>query len=142
MTTLISDGKQVLSDSQTNLNGIIIDVDFQKLLRVNGVVFGFAGGMCDRLGLIDWYLQGADVENLPTHLNDEFQMVVFTPQVALLFEKVNMHGDPYNYPCAFGSGMPYALGGLMAGAGVRRSMQAALRLDPFSGGEIQSMRIK
>lgn len=43
---------------------------------------------------------------------------------------------------AVGSGSPYALGALAAGASVKRSVEVAVGLDLFSGGSVNSLVVK
>lgn len=140
MTTVVSDGVQIASDSQTTAGGERSG-DFTKVVVDGHIVYCFAGPCYLFPLLIRWYQQGAFLEDRPSIEDDtthSFWVIGDDPGPQAF---ANIHKCPYpeplTFPSAIGSGRKYALGALLAGADLATAVGIAAQLDVYTGGEIR-----
>lgn len=115
MTTIACDGRTVAADGQMQDNGAFAPIS-------------------------DWIADGADIEKLPKI--GEFSVIEFGPEQAFAYSHDIPYPDPYNYPCAFGSGQPFALAAMQLGKGAVDAVRVAMELDPGSGGEVTRISLE
>lgn len=111
-----------------------------KLKRRGDAIYGVSGSLLDCQALVDWYFGPRDAPPKYFLVGDE------RPDAALLV----MHDDGRVYAsgwggyateltnsyAAIGSGSEYAVGAMYMGANAIRAIQAAMRHDNNTGGEI------
>lgn len=136
MTVLTCDGETVAADSMATADEQKFRSLKPKLVRKRGVLFGFFGAESGRRVLIEWYLAGADPDDLPPGLGGTWHMVVFHRTHAVVYHKELLYGDDYEYPCAFGSGGQFAMGALSAGATAVEAARIACKHCSTCGGPV------
>lgn len=153
MTTVIYDPEtgEIASDSQDTGT---TKHSCKKLYRVGDFIIGTAGGSYSGLLFLQWFKEWesepdwSDRDEKPDLTNlaedEDFECIVVRPDrscytVSRLFVPYEMTKGT---PVALGSGSPAALGALYAGASVKEAVRIACRIDPYSGGRVQYMRVK
>lgn len=134
MTTIAYDGRTLCVDSQSSCGDTISSRTRQKMWRAVGEFecVAIAGEICGMAPILDWLRNGADPDKWP--------------DVDLAAWCVRKNGEVVRYVGPFpetvegrdadGSGASFALGAMYAGADAHQAMEAAIRFDPFTGGEI------
>lgn len=87
------------------------------------------------LDWVDWARSGGSAveDNMPIGC-----LVVVTPSAEVYQLCPDGAAIPIDGPIAIGSGGPFALGAIHAGATAGKAVAIAIKLDPFCGGEIQT----
>ncbi len=132
MSTICCDGKTVAADGRSICGDSIVDTDFEKIILKDGRIFGVVGTAGSLNPVVAWILEGADPDKMPKIA--EFSVVEFCKEGANLYRHDVPYADLYNYPCAFGSGQPFALAAMRAGAKPLEAVKIAAELDPGTGG--------
>lgn len=124
-----------------------------KIYRVNDHLIGTAGGSFAGLLFIAWFEEWEDepdytdwdshpdLTNLD--LEEDFECLVIRPDGSAYL--INRLFVPYEMPddiCGVGSGSGVAMGAMMAGADVKKAVKIACKIDAYSSGPIQSMKLK
>jgi hypothetical protein len=154
MTTIIYDPEagEIASESQDT--GSNTKTACKKLYRIGDYIIGTAGGSYSGLMFLQWfkewdgepdYLDRDDQPHLVNLGEDEdFECIVVRPGRSCY--TVNRLFTPYemlpNTPIALGSGAAAALAALYAGVDVREAVKIACKIDPYSSGRIQYMKVK
>lgn len=145
MTTLVYAGGTLASDSRTSIGhyvqgGHVAKIHLSKTRA--GVAYGFTGDLQRAMQMIAW-LDGAD-----GHRPD-------LEEIARVVElradgTVTVHEGEHQYDLvigqdpifAWGTGAAAALGALWAGAKAARAVECACKVDPQSGGPVQSVTLE
>ena len=138
MTTIVTDGRTIVSDSLATTGNCFIDPSpLVKFIPYDDIVFAFAGTACLFKPLVEWYKKGAKPKEVPTVEECESWLWVF--QGNKLYEVSNAYPYPLEIsaPSAMGSGRPYATAALILGADPVLAVEAAIRCDPYSGGQVK-----
>jgi ATP-dependent protease HslVU (ClpYQ) peptidase subunit len=135
MTIIACDGKTAAADSQVSVGDQKFVSTAYKLERQGGHLFGFFGSESGHQQLIDWYLNhSADPSKLSPAFNEnDWGMVVFFQEHAVVYQKNCLFGDVYAYPCAFGSGDHFAIGAMSAGASAYNAAKIACKHSTTCG---------
>jgi hypothetical protein len=140
VTTVAWDGKSVSADG---LMDGWQQADKVFLLR-DGRIMAGAGYLDQILEIVAWFNDGCRPQDKPDLPDDDGSSLLLIdgpdgysvtwPYLRLLKIK-----DGF---AAVGSGAGYALGAMAAGKGSRAAVEIAARFDPFTGGEITTVRPK
>jgi hypothetical protein len=144
MTTLVYDGKSLVSDSQSSIGSEIYEEDCQKLFPEVGpfAVLGIAGNYQDCMDVIDSigeYTKVEQIRNLDyEELGWDCGMIGITHDGSVwqYTGKDSFQLRP-DLPFALGSGSDYAMGAMYAGADAKTALEAAARYDLYTNNVIQ-----
>lgn len=135
MTTIATDGHSMAADSLSTAGGERVAFP-QKLHRASdGRLFGSAGPSADCALFTKW-MRG---ETGKPDLSDGFSALVLTPEGRVFYLCPKLEPVEFIVPQAIGSGAPYAIGAMLAGASPEEAVRIAIQRDTTSGGEIQSL---
>lgn len=140
MTTIVADARAgvMVSDSKCTGNGSWVPLT--KVFRVNGDLFGFAGGVNEREKWLKWHRNGR--KGVRPKL-ESFEGLLLKPDGTLYelcpdgLEMLIERGFH-----AVGSGGPAALGAMLAGKDAKAAVEIACLIDTHSGGEIRVFSLK
>lgn len=138
MTTIVWDGKELVSDSRV-CEGDNIKADFQKLYRLkDGSIFGGSGGVEEILETLEWLENGSPKER-PTI--EEFSGILIKPsgEVFICFNRLRWR--PVKAPVSIGSGSEFARAAMDCGKSARKSVELAARFDTRTGGALQILKL-
>lgn len=146
ITTILTDGNQVASDSQSSIGNERCPGECTKIIVENDILFAFSGTVCMFAPAIKWYKAGRSETDRPKAEaeGNPHTLWVFDPdRGAQCFNNVhrNPYPEPLDFPAALGSGSKYALGAFHAGASLEDAVTIAIALDVFSGGEVKVIDI-
>lgn len=141
MTTTVTDGITIASDSQADSNGIRESGTFRKIIEKDGRLFAFSGPYGLLAPLVEWYIAGAKPADIPQtdkqNRDHSYTFWAFDNGHFLEF----CYDLPYpvmvSPPAAIGSGREVALGAVSMGATPEQAVWAAIQWDTGSGGAIQ-----
>ena len=125
------------ADSQQQDGACIDPVDAVKLYRVGDHVAGCAGEPTQYLQFLEWFRDRGDQ---PT-LNENFSVLTMGSDGVLWWDR-NCVGVRVGKPAAIGTGQPFAMAAMLAGASPKRAVEIAMKLDESSGGTVRTMRLK
>lgn len=138
MTTIACDGKTMAGDGRTTREGFICNDETEKVVRAeDGSLIGTCGTASVGLEFIKWWEAGHKGK---WEMGREANALVLTPEGRLIFYGDCGFGNESPAPQAIGSGSPYAMGALLAGATAAEAVRIACKLDPASGGKITQLR--
>lgn len=103
-----------------------------KLYKVGKALVGFAGNVEQAHVFIDWY---ADRKQRKPDLNSEqeWSALVLGEDGLLCWGPSLRPVQVYDHFYAIGSGAPFAMGAMEAGASARKAVEIACRRDPYCG---------
>jgi hypothetical protein len=137
MTTIISDGLAIAADSLT-VSRFKFQGPNKKIFRLkDGSLIGMAGHSICWQPVMDW-LNGGE---RPTFKKAEFAALILKKNGDLLYVDDELHTDKLIGPYAIGSGAPFAMGALLAGADLRKAVNVAIKLDENSGGPVYVVKL-
>lgn len=137
MTTIVTDGKVICSDTQSRINFIDI-LPTRKIFKINGGVFGVCGELSSAMKYLEWIKKGRDEETKPT-LDDDWH-AIFVENGKVWHENNNLFPTRGGVPFAIGSGAPFAMGAMLAGATPQEAIKIAMKLDVDTGGKVRTMK--
>lgn len=154
MTTILYDPDtgEIAADSQDTAG--MTKNDCIKLFRANGHIIGTAGGSYAGLLFVRWFKEWEeepdydDRDDKPDLINldmeEDFECIVVRPDKTCY--TVNRLFIPYEMlkgkPVALGSGAGPALGAFHAGVDVKEAVRIACKIDLYSSGRVQHMKIR
>jgi 20S proteasome alpha/beta subunit len=136
MTTIAFDGKTLAADGRM-ADAAIIDDSFVKIFRVKGTMVGISGEASKALSLKDWL--SASKGEMPDA--DGTELLVIQPDGSAYYIEGGGHPVPACIPCAIGSGRDFALAAMDAGADAEAAVRAAMKRDPYTGGQIRTLKL-
>lgn len=150
MTTVVGFDGKMCSDSQVTRGDMIDNLVCKKIFEVGGCLIGISGGKVGAMNFVEWFEKELDFqeasENYPHVLvsppeaivDEDFHCLVMYPDKAMYeyfgSRKVSKVETEY---AALGSGYPYAMAALDAGATPEKAIEVAIKRDVFSGGDVQ-----
>lgn len=137
MTTIVFSGDTVASDSR--VSGDYKRDNVRKLYTVGSLVFGISGRVSSAMAFIEW---AQDRTKTKPKLEDDFEVIEIHPSGKVYSYDHNFTKCPESAPCAIGSGAPFAMAALLCGKDAVEAVRIAIRLDTYSGGKVQSIKIK
>ena len=139
MTTIAYDGRYAAADSLIT-SGDVVYGHVNKIHHVAGGLLLTAGDCDDWVLATEWFNGGRDQSKRPEL---ESFIALFVPN----------DGEPVEYgkrliptlapiPWAAGTGRDFARSAMLLGKGAREAVEFACTLDIYSGGEVQSIRVR
>jgi len=142
MTTIVYKDGVLAGDGRVTVNDMVVTDKATKVHKIKGGwLYGWCGGVEDaeilkralRKGLPD-QLNNPQLNNITALLIDHAGTIALYEGSIWIVQK-----EPYY---AIGSGSPYALGALDAGADAIAAAKIATARDTNSGGKVRSVRLK
>jgi len=140
MTTIVVDREMgyIAADRMATSNDGEVACEFPKIRRCGAGLIACAGHESTGSMFEDWFEYGEwnePLESLPgLEDEDDFTAVMLTPECEIWIADKFM--TPYQvHPrwYAAGTGGPFAWAVLMAGCGIDKAMNTAIKMDPSSG---------
>ena len=131
MTTIAWDGETLAADGQVT-SSFIGQNDSKKIFTKGGKVFAFCGTYSEGYGFLKRG-QPIECDTIVLEFGDK-------SGIAIYHEKNGSH--PIKAPYAIGSGCDFAMGAMLAGCNAVDAVKIAAKLDPYTGGRINSKKIK
>lgn len=133
MTTIATDGKSMAGDGLVTGNDCVHATDFRKVFRLkDGRIVGFSGSAYHYSGFINWLESGGEVPSMDEH----FEALVLNLDGSVLSYDQLCRSIVQPTPAATGSGTPFALGAMDAGASPEVAVGIACKRNPSTGGQI------
>ena len=139
MTTITWDGKTLAADSRVT-DGCIEQVRCKKIHKAGEYIIAFCGDYAEGLAFVKWVKDGMVAERKPEDLED-FGALVVHPDGKVFEYTKRLIPLPCGCPTAAGSGRKSAMGALLAGANAVEAVKIAAKLDPYTGGPVQSFTV-
>ncbi len=140
MTTIVADARVGLMVSDSKCTGNGSWVPMTKIFRVNGDLFGFAGGVNEREKWLKWHRAGRKgprpkLESFEGLLlkQDGTLYELCSDGLEMLIER-GFH--------AVGSGGPAALGAMLSGKHAKEAVEIACLIDPHTAGDVCVFNLK
>ena len=141
MTTIAYRNGILAADTAAYVNNGSVRVPgrSKKLYRLkDGSIAAGAGSRKDIEGMIRW-LEGGDE---PSKDNDAYLLHIKPDRSITYYEGAHVRDVETDCPFyALGSGAATALGAMYAGAGAYGAIEAAIAVDPYTNGEIDTMTL-
>jgi 20S proteasome alpha/beta subunit len=136
MTTIATDGLTLAADTQQN--GQYIDrVSARKLYRLQDGSLAGGAGLVASVRKIIRYLDGLDgLEKHAPDIDDDTCVLLLAPDGRVYYYDRRLEPVEIGAPAAIGSGAPFAMGAMLAGAAAPRAVEIAIELDTDSGGVV------
>ncbi len=143
MTTIAANREEMAADSQgTRESGLIVSRNDRKVRRLAGDIVSCAGNEDQCLEFEAWYEAGRDMAGKPD-LEKDFGALVLTADGKLF--KFYERGTPvevFDDFIALGSGDEIAMGAMAVGATPEEAVEAACRLNMYTGSPVVVERLK
>ncbi len=139
MTTIAYRDGILVADSQVTLGSMRMPGNAIKIGKTKaGVLYGGAGSVAAIGQFFDWVNEPTE-DNLP---EGDYSGLIVTPkgEVMEVENGVFLPSMKAKYR-AIGSGAPYALAAMMAGASAQEAVKIATKLDIHSSGPIKTLKL-
>jgi ATP-dependent protease HslVU (ClpYQ) peptidase subunit len=140
MTTIAYRDGVLASDSLVTLGNTKVHGRYQKIRRLGGYLIGTAGSVAACQNFIDWVKAGDDEDPPP---KGEYSALVIDPKGRVReMENGNVLPVPRGARFfAIGSGAPYALAAMYAGATATEAVKIAAKIDTSTGLPVKTLKI-
>jgi ATP-dependent protease HslVU (ClpYQ) peptidase subunit len=140
LTTIAYRDGQMAADTQVIAGSTIIPSKVVKIARrkKDGALAAACGNLTFLFAFLEWFLAGEKGEGPPLDEGDRGIIARGKGKPLEVFENTGFFEYTPEY-AAFGSGMEFAIGAMHHGATAFEALQAAVKHDPGSGGEITVM---
>ena len=140
MTTIVWRSGVLATDSQATLGGDTISMS--GLTKIHRLKCGELAAGCGVTAKITIAVKALEEGSKLPNLNDATIIYVMPHGDITVYENSGSYTVSGKDFYAWGSGMSPALGALHVGANAAEAVAAACKVDPFSGGSVQSARLK
>lgn len=139
MTTIAYKDGIIAYDSRATRGNLIADDNYNKCVNVDGLLFFFAGSVCDLKHLIDGYVKGID----PPKSSDICAFVVDAGKVYRIGTDEGLLWKDDVLPIdAAGSGYAHAMTAMDCGLSAIEAVKMAAKRDTGTGGKIRHYKVK
>jgi ATP-dependent protease HslVU (ClpYQ) peptidase subunit len=140
LTTIAYRNGQMAADSQVTAGHTIIPTSVTKIARrkKDGALAAACGHLTFLSAFLAWFEAGEKGEGPPLDEGDRGIIVRGKGKPIEVFENTGWFEYSPEY-AAFGSGLEFAMGAMHHGATAYEAIQAAVKHDPGTGGEILVM---
>ena len=148
MTTVVIHDNKVYADGQST-STMITSYNVKKIVNIGKAILVGAGRYAHVCKFHDWaaeMIEAGHAQEVFPHVNigmpekmvdDDFLGAILYPDgTVVLFEGCDNYYE-VEQPVFLGSGSDYAAGAIHAGADGVTAIEVAIKLDPYTGGEIQ-----
>lgn len=140
MTTIVFKNGVLAGDTLISCD--TVTGEMTKIAKCENFVGGGSGNVVDVSKFLDWVEKGADFEALPK-FSDSFRGMLIDKNYALRWVYMEGVSRPVEAPFfAVGSGQEVAKGAFITGATAEEAVQAAIHIDPYTGGHVDVLRFK
>lgn len=139
MTTVAFKDNEICVDSYLTQGEVISDYDANKVKKIRGVIFVFAGSLDGEESLIKAYFGDKHDGKVNTNA-----FVIEGGKVVEIgiSEGVGFWKNPLTKHDALGSGSYFAMGAMDAGCSAYDAVKIAINRDVYSGGRIRRIKVK
>lgn len=139
MTTIAYSGGVLASDSRLTYESAVTTDKCKKIYRLaDGALFGASGS--NEAGLM--VLKALQKDTPLPKLEGDFAGILIRPNGRVYYSDGRLW-DHWPEKCiAIGSGGPYALAAMHAGADAVTAVKAGIAVDIYSGGRVQKLELK
>jgi len=139
VTTIAYRDGILAADSLVTLGDTKVHGSFQKIRRIDDYLIGTAGGVADSERFIQWLKAGGEDE-CP---KGSYSALIIDPRGRLReIESGSLLPRPRNAKfAAIGSGAPYAIAAMWAGATAIEAVKIAAKIDTSTGLPVKSLKI-
>lgn len=143
MTTVVYRDGVLAADSLATLGDTKLHGDYKKINRINGHLIGVAGGVADCATFLDWCRAGGELTETKAP-EGSYQALVIDPSGKATEVECGKYLPRMNRTKfhAIGSGAPFALAAMYAGATAVEAVKIATKIDTNSGLPVKSLRIQ
>ena len=144
MTTIAYKDGIVAYDSRITEGSFVVDNNCDKMRKVQGLTFFVCGDVAGENALIRSYVNGACTEEDAETAAHSMAWVV---DGGIIYRLLTLEGELYIEPqrpgnhIALGSGTPFAIGAMDAGASAMEAVKIAAQRDVATGGKIRTWKI-
>jgi len=135
MTTVVTDGVRMACDSLITDEGYPFSSNQTKIFTVGKTLVGICGELQSGLAYIRW-LSSNFKTTKPNVSEDNFSALLLNDGGVWVVDSMLERMTP-DVPYGIGTGAPYAIGALHAGADLYEAMEIAIKCDTNSGGRIR-----
>lgn len=137
MTTIAWDGTTVAADTQANNSGLRSRT--KKLHRLqDGRIYAFSGEIQDGRAVYEWLNSGERMPKPSVSSNFVALMICPDGHAYTIEDKLVLLPVMERFR-AIGSGRNFAMGAMAVGADAFHAVAAAIQLDVYSGGDIETL---
>lgn len=141
MTTIAYRDGVLAADSLVTLGSTKVHGSYQKIRRIGDHIIGTAGSVASCQAFIDWIRMG-DGETLPP--KGEYNALIIDPRGRV---REIENGSVLPVPrgakfFAIGSGSPYALAAMYAGANAAEAVKIAAKIDTSTGLPVKTLKLR
>lgn len=140
MTTIAWDGETLAVDSQMSTGGIICR-PIKKIVKIKDSWLAYAGDLSDFEAFKEWFRDGSKLEEKPSISEDGFSGIVLNSKGLWEYE-YKLFPIKVIDKESWGSGSTLALAVMDHGATAREAVKYAATRDVWTGGKIQTVKIK
>lgn len=144
MTTIAWDGTTLAADTRSVCDCVPVRVS--KLFRVDHLVYAGVGNLAECHVIAQWLAAGSPASDRPSCEDDGRCGIVVdlrTGKASRLIGKAKVIQIPIHEPFeAMGSGSQFAMAAMALGKTAAEAVKLAMRFDVFTGGPIESVRVK
>lgn len=141
MTTIAYRDGVLAADSLVTLGDTKVHGRYHKIVRIGGHLIGTAGSVAACQNFLDWLREG-DEDSVPP--KGEYKALVVNPKGKVReFEGGSLLPVPRGAKFySIGSGAPYALAAMYAGATATEAVKIAAKIDTSTGLPVKTLKIK
>ena len=138
MTTIAVTKHEIAWDMMESMGNVKRISATDKVIVINGVIYGVAGDseMCEHIP--HWHAKGAKLKDLP---EGDWEMLVVNDKGLHLYANEAPRGFPISFPFAIGSGGKFALVHLSNGMSAIDAVKKAAELDIYTGAPFKSLNL-
>lgn len=141
MTTICYRDGVLASDSLVTLGSTKVHGSYQKIRRIDGYLVGTAGSVAACQAFVDWLRMGGEDDTPPK--GEYGALIVDTKGKVREIENGSILPVPRGAKFfALGSGGPYALAAMYAGASAAEAVKIAAKIDTNTGLPIKTLKVK
>jgi hypothetical protein len=138
MTTIATDGNTIAADTRIVGGDVIDGLVAQKVRQRGGVTVAVSGQWSLAEALMEWALPSPSPDTDPPKKGDDdsWELIRIEDGKCWYMSNAEYTLCRTGIPAAIGSGSTFALGAMAVGASPREAVEAAIRYDCASGGQI------
>lgn len=141
MTTIVYRDGVLASDSLATIGETKVHGRYQKIRRIGDYLVGTAGSVADGQTFVNWLKHGSEEDPPP---NGSYSALIIDPRGRV---REIENGSVLPVPrgakfFAIGSGAPYALAAMYAGATAAEAVKIAAKIDTSTGLPVKVLKIK
>jgi ATP-dependent protease HslVU (ClpYQ) peptidase subunit len=142
MTTILASKKHRVMVGDSYASGGGSGFSTIKVFNIGDRLVGFCGNLTHGLKFIEWLKHGTAITNVYDKEEHTFEALVMDSTGIHYYDNELISAEVMEDIYAIGSGAPYALGAIDAGASPKKAVEIAANRDDGSGHPIVVLRLK